>query len=416
MKKHAVKDLSLAKQGQKNIEYAEMQMGALLEVRKRMQKEKPFKGLTIGLALHVTKETAALVRTLKSGGAKVAIAGCNPLSTQDDVAAALAKQGFHVFGWKGQSNKEYYENINHVLDYKPEITIDDGCDLVTLAHTHRKELLDNIIGGTEETTTGVIRLRAMEKDNILQYPVIAVNDNKTKHLFDNVYGTGQSTVDGILRATNTLIAGKTFVVCGYGDCGKGVAGRASGMLANVIVCEVDAFRALQAVMDGYRVMPIAQAAKLGDIFTTVTGNKNVIRKEHFTKMKDGAILSNSGHFDAEIEIPALKKLSKSSRQLRPSMKEYTLRNNKRIFMLADGRLVNLSAAEGHPSTVMSLSFCGQTLAAEYVLKNSLNPGVHLLPESVDDHISKLQLKTMNIKKDSLTKEQSKYLGSWKEGT
>lgn len=411
-----VKDMALAEQGLKNIEYAEMQMGALLKVKERFEKEKPFEGLTVGMALHVTKETAVLVRTLVAGGAKVAITGCNPLSTQDDVAAALAKEGVHVFAWREESNEEYYENLDKILSYEPDITIDDGCDLISRIHTKKPELLEKLKIGTEETTTGVIRLRAMEKDNALKYPVIAVNDNKTKHLTDNFYGTGQSTIDGLFRASNTLIAGKTFVVCGYGDCGRGVAERAKGMSANVIITEVHPFRALQAALDGYRVMPIIEAAALGDIFVTVTGDKHVIKLEHMEKMKDGAIVANSGHFDLEIDVNALEENAKEKVRTRPDFDRYTLKNGNRIFLAAEGRLVNLAAAEGHPSTIMSLSFCGQALAAEYGVKNKLDPKVHVLPEEIDDMIAQLQLDVMGIKKDSLTAEQEKYLNSWEEGT
>lgn len=413
---HKVKDMMLAKQGKMNIEYAESQMGALLEVQKRFKEEKPLKGEVIGLALHVTKETAVLVRTLIAGGAKVAITGCNPLSTQDDVAAALADEGVNVFGHKGETTEEYYEFLKDVIDFNPTITIDDGCDLVTEIHKNHANLIPGIKAGTEETTTGVIRLRAMEKDNALKYPVIAVNDNKTKHLFDNYYGTGQSTIDGILRCTNVLFAGKNFVVSGYGACGKGVALRASGMGSNIIVTEVDPVKALQARMDGYRVMPLMDAAKIGDIFVTVTGDKHVIRTEHMKEMKTGAILANSGHFDVEIDVEGLEKIAKSKRRIRPSLDEYVLPNGRKIYICGEGRLVNLAAAEGHPSTVMSLSFCGQALAAEYGVKNKLEPGVHVLPKKVDAEIAELQLKAMGIEKDSLTKEQEKYLSSWKEGT
>ena len=415
---YAVKDISLAEQGAMNIEWAESQMGALLKVKERFAREKPLKGLRIGMALHVTKETAALVRTLIAGGAEVAITGCNPLSTQDDVAAALAKEGVNVYGWKGETKDEYYENLNKVLEFKPNVTIDDGCDLISEIHTKHTELLKNLIVGTEETTTGVIRLRAMEKDNALKYPVIAVNDNKTKHLFDNFYGTGQSTIDGILRATSVLIAGRIFVVIGYGSCGKGVALRASGMGANVIVCEVEPIKALQAATDGYRVMPVAEAAKIGDIFVTVTGNKHALRVEHMREMKSGAILANSGHFDVEIDVAGLEKIAKSKRRIRWQLDEYVLPNNRKIYLCAEGRLVNLAAAEGHPSIVMSLSFCGQALAVEYGIKNKgkLNAGVHVLPEEVDGEIAELQLQATGIKRDVLTAEQKKYLNSWQEGT
>ena len=416
MTKYEVKDIKLAKQGLMNIELAEMEMYALLEVQKVFRKTRPFRNKTIGLALHITKETAVLVKTLKAGGANVAITGCNPLSTQDDIAAALVKEGINVFGQRGQTTKEYYENLNSVLDFKPDVTIDDGCDLVTLVHTDRRELLDSITGGTEETTTGIIRLHAMEKDGVLKYPVIAVNDNKTKHLMDNYYGTGQSTLDGIIRATNILIAGKTVVVAGYGSCGKGTAMRAKGLGAKIIVTEVDAFPALQAMMDGFRVMEMSDAVKEGDIYVTLTGNKHVIRMEHMDKMKEGAIVCNSGHFDVEIDTKELRKNAKTVRTVRPNLEEYVLKNGRKIFLIAEGRLVNLAAAEGHPSAIMSLSFCGQALAAEYVLKNDLDAKVHYLPESIDDYISKLQLSAMDVKIDKLTPEQIKYLASWKEGT
>lgn len=413
---HNVKDIKLAEQGKMQIEYAESQMGALLKVRERFSKEKPLKGLRIGLALHITKETAALVRTLAAAGAEIAITGCNPLSTQDDVAAALAKEDFNVYGWKGETTKEYYENLNKVLDFKPNVTIDDGCDLVSEIHKNRTELIDGIRVGTEETTTGVIRLRAMEKDSALKYPIIAVNDNKTKHLFDNYYGTGQSTIDGILRSTNVLLAGKNFVVCGYGDCGKGVALRAKGMGSNVIVCEVDAVKALQANADGYIVMPIEEAAKIGDVFITVTGDKHVIRKEQFNKMKNGAILANAGHFDLEIDVKTLEKEAKGKRRIRWQLDEYQMPDGRKLYLCAEGRLVNLAAAEGHPSVVMALSFCGQSLAVEYGVINKLGPRVHKLPREIDYNIAKLQLDSLGIKIDDLTAEQKKYLGSWQEGT
>ncbi len=416
-KNYEVRDINLAEQGKKNIEWAEMQMGALLKVKERFMKEKPLKGVRVGLALHVTKETAVLVRTLAAGGAEVAITGCNPLSTQDDVAAALAKEGINVWAYKGETKEDYYKYLTNVINFKPQITIDDGCDLVTEIHTKHPDLIKDIIGGAEETTTGVIRLRAMEKDNALKYPVIAVNDSKTKHLMDNVKGTGQSTIDGILRATNVLFAGKNFVVCGYGECGKGVAKRALGMDSNIIVVEVEPFRALQAAMDGFRVMPIKEAAKLGDIFITVTGNKNVIDVEHMKLMKDGAILANSGHFDAEININGLKKAAKSQRNIRPFMDEFTL-DGKRIFILGEARLVNLAAAEGHPSTIMSMSFCNQAIACEHLVKNKgkLGPKVYKLPDEVDDQIARLQLEAMGIKIDAMTSEQKKYSESWQEGT
>jgi len=413
---YCVKDIKLASQGEMNIEYAEREMKALMKVRQRFSREKPLKGVRIGMALHLTKETAALVKTLKAGGADVAICSCNPLSTQDDVAAALAKQGFKVYGYKGETTNDYYKFIKKVIEFKPNITIDDGCDLVSEIHKNHKELIPNIIGGCEETTTGVIRLRAMEKDNALKYPIIAVNDNKTKHLIDNYYGTGQSTIDGILRASNILIAGKTVVIAGYGDCGKGFALRAKGLGAKVILTEVDPFRAMQALFDGHSVMPMQEAAPLGDLFVTLTGDINVITLEHMKLMKDGAIVANSGHFDVEIDLKSLKKAAKS-RRVRPFLDEYTL-NKKRIYVAAEGRLVNLAAAEGHPSTVMSLSFCGQSLAVEYLTKNKgkLPIKVITLPEEIDEKISWLQLEAMNIKIDQLSEEQKKYLESWQEGT
>ena len=411
-----VKDIKLAKQGGLQVEWAEQHMGALLEVRNAFAKEKPLKGQRIGMALHVTKETAALVRTLIAGGAKVSITGCNPLSTQDDVAAFLASEGVEVFAKKGETRDEYYEYLNKVLDFRPTITIDDGCDLVSEVHKSRKELLNVVIAGTEETTTGVIRLKAMEKDKALKYPVIAVNDNKTKHLFDNYYGTGQSTIDGILRATNILFAGKTVVVAGYGSCGKGVALRARGMGGNVIVTEVQPLLALQAKMDGFNVMPMKDAAKAGDIFISVTGDKHAISLQHMSAMKSGAILANSGHFDIEIDVAGLEKASKSKRRIRPFLDEYALPSGRKIFLCGEGRLVNLAAAEGHPSEVMSLSFCGQALAAEYASKNKLAPAVHTLPESIDRKIAALKLKAMGIMIDALTPEQKKYLSSWEHGT
>ena len=413
---YEVKDIKLAEQGRMQLEWAESQMGALLEVRKRFEKEKPLKGERVGMALHVTKETGVLVRTLVAGGAEVAITGCNPLSTQDDVAAALAKEGVKVYAKKGETNNEYYEYLNKVLDFKPTVTIDDGLDLVSEVHKNKPGLIGSLKVGTEETTTGVIRLKAMVRDKVLKYPIIAVNDNKTKHLFDNYYGTGQSTLDGILRATNILFAGKTVVVVGYGSCGKGVALRSKGLGAEVIVVEVQPVNALQARMDGYKVMPIEEAAVLGDVFITVTGNKHGIPGSVLGKMKSGAVLANSGHFDAEIDIGALERMSSSKRRMRWQLDEYALKDGKKLYLCAEGRLVNLGAAEGHPSTVMSLSFCGQALALEYGLKNSLEPGLHYLPPEVDDGIARLQLKAMGVKIGTLTKEQEKYLNSWEEGT
>jgi adenosylhomocysteinase len=414
---YEVKDLSLASQGRNNLELAELNMGALLEVRKRFEKEKPLKGIRVGLALHVTKETAILVRTLKAGGAEVAITGCNPLSTQDDVAAALAEEGVNVWAYKGETGDDYYRYIENVIRFKPQITIDDGCDLVSEIHKKHAELIPDIICGCEETTTGIIRLKAMENDNALKYPMIAVNDNKTKHLLDNYYGTGQSSIDGITRATNLLWAGKTLVVSGYGSCGRGVALKAEGLGANVVVTEVDSFRALQAAYDGYRVMPIEEAARIGDVFCTVTGNKHVLSFEHMKLMKNGAILANSGHFDNEIELKTLNEKASSKRQVRPSMEEYIL-DGKKLFILGEGRLVNLAAAEGHPSEVMSTSFCGQALACEFGVKNKgkMDVKVLQLPPELDDEIAALQLKAMGVNIDTLTREQEKYLNSWEEGT
>ncbi len=413
---YEVKDVSLAEQGKRQIEWAEMQMYGLMKIRERFKKEKPLAGIKIGMALHVTKETAVLVRTLIDGGAEVAITGCNPLSTQDDVAAALAKEGVNVYAKRGVNKEDYYRFIHTVMDFQPNITIDDGCDLVSEIHTKKPELIKNIIAGAEETTTGVIRLHAMERDGALKYPMIAVNDSKTKHLVDNYYGTGQSTLDGIIRATNVFIGGKNFIVAGYGPCGKGVALKAKGMGAHVIVTEVDAFRALQAHFDGYRVMPMAEAAKIGDIFVTLTGDKNVIDIHHIKAMKSGAILANSGHFDAEINIKELAKIAEK-RIIRTNMEEYIL-DGKKIFILGEGRLVNLAAAEGHPSLVMSFSFCDQALACEYAAKNkgNLKIGVQKLPDEVDDTVARIHLEAMGIKFDVLTEEQKKYLASWEEGT
>ncbi len=413
---YEVKDISLAEQGRLNISWAEQHMPIMRTLSERFAKEKSFGGITVGLALHVTKETAVLVRALRAGGAQVAITGCNPLSTQDDVAAALAEEGVAVFAYKGETNDDYYRYIDKVLSYKPNITIDDGGDLVTWIHTKRPELIEGVIGGCEETTTGIIRLRAMQRDGVLKYPMIAVNDNKTKHLLDNYYGTGQSTMDGILRASNILFAGKTVVVCGYGDCGKGVALRAKGMGSDVVVTEVDAFRGMKARLDGFRVMPIMDAAEIGDIFITVTGDKHVIGLEHMRKMKDGAMLANSGHFNVELDLEALGKAAKRTR-VRPALEEYVL-DGKKVYVCAEGRLVNLAAAEGHPSEVMATSFAGQSLACEYLVKNKgkLPPEVITLPAEIDDAIAGLQLDAMGVKIDSLTKEQEKYLHSWQEGT
>ncbi|MCK4590001.1 MAG: adenosylhomocysteinase [Nanoarchaeota archaeon] len=413
---YAVKDLSLAEQGERNIEWAESQMDALLKVKERFAAEKPLQGIRIGSCLHITKETAVLIKTLIAAGADVASCSCNPLSTQDDVAAALAKQGIKVYAYKGETNEDYYRFLNKVINFKPHITIDDGCDLVSEIHLKHPDLIPGIIGGCEETTTGVIRLRAMEKDNALKYPIVAVNESATKHLMDNVKGTGQSTIDGILRATNILLAGQNFVVCGYGDCGKGLAKRAKGMDANVIVTEVDAFRALQATMDGFRVMPMVEAVKIGDVFVTITGNKNVIDIHHIKEMKDRAILANSGHFDAEINLKELKRIAQV-RQIRPFMDEYSF-DGKKVFILGAGRLINLAAGEGHPSSIMAMSFINQSFACEFLVKNKgqLEPKVYVLPKEKDDEIAKLQLEAMGIKIDSMTAEQKAYSSSWREGT
>lgn len=413
-----VKDPKLAKQGKLKIEWARMQMPVLTQIEEIYKKEKPFKGLTFGVSIHVTSETAVLAQVFRAGGAKVFVSGCNPLSTQDSVAAALADEGMEVFAWKDQSTRDYYWCLNKVLDAYPNITFDDGADLLTLVHTKRKNLIKNIIGGQEETTTGVIRLRAMAADKALKYPVIAVNDTPTKHMFDNVYGTGQSTIDGILRATNILLAGKNVVICGYGYCGKGLSNRMRGMGAKVIVCEVDPVKALQAAMDGFYVMRLIDAAKLGDIFVTVTGDKYVIGKEHFLEMKDNVILANSGHFNFEINITDLEKLAKSKRKIRQSVDEYTLKDGRKLNLLADGRLVNLAAAEGHPSAVMDMSFSNHALCARWLINNykNLKPEVYEVPKEIDEKIAKLKLESMGIKIDSLTAEQKKYLTSWSEGT
>ena len=414
---YEIKDIRLDEQGRKNIEWAETQMGALLNVRERFAQEKPLKGYRIGRALHVTKETAVLVRTLVAGGAEVAIASCNPLSTQDDVAAALASEGIQVFAYKGETKEDYYRYINEVIRFEPHVTIDDGCDLVSEVHTQHPELIPNIACGCEETTTGVIRLRAMEKEGALKYPIIAVNDCETKHLMDNYYGTGQSSLDGIIRASNVLIAGKSVVVAGYGNCGKGVAMRAKGLGANVIVTEVDPFRALQAKMDGFRVMPMTEAAVEGDVFVTVTGNVHVISTDHIRAMKDGAILANAGHFDHEVDVAGLKEMASASRRIRPLFDEYVV-DGKRVYLCGEGRLVNLSCAEGHPSTVMALSFCDQALGIEYGIqhRDELEPRVYQLPREIDQAVARLQLEAMGVRMDQMTEEQEEYIGSWTSGT
>jgi adenosylhomocysteinase len=416
--KHDIKNLKLASEGKKKIEWAERNMPVLRLIRERFTKEKPLKGINLACCLHVTTETANLMRTLKAGGANAALCASNPLSTQDDTAAALVKEyGISVFAIHGEDNKTYYKHIHQALDFKPHITMDDGADLVSTLHQDRKELIDTILAGTEETTTGVIRLRAMAKDNALKFAVIAVNDSKTKHFFDNRYGTGQSTIDGILRATNMLLAGSTVVVAGYGWCGRGLAVRMKGMGANVIVTEIDPVKGIEAAMDGFTVMPMAKAAPIGDLFVTLTGDIHVIRLEHFKKMKDGAIVCNSGHFDCELDLPALRKASKKSRIVRPNVEEFILGKN-RINVLAEGRLVNLSAAEGHPAMVMDMSFANQALAAEYVVKNhkKFKNQVYTLPENIDVTIASIKLKSMGIAIDKLTAEQKIYLASWEMGT
>ena len=417
--KYDVKDIKLAKEGALRIEWANQNMPVLNRIQKRFAKEKPLKGGRIGACLHVTTETASLMKTLKAGGAGVSLCASNPLSTQDDVAASLSKNDkIPVFAVKGENHKTYYSHINAVLDTKPQFTMDDGADLVSVLHTKRKELLAGVRGGTEETTTGIIRLRSMAADGVLKYPLIAVNDAQTKHFFDNRYGTGQSTLDGIIRATNRLLAGSNFVVCGYGWCGRGVAMRARGMGANVIVTEIDPLPALEAVMDGFSVMPIRKAARIGDFFCTLTGDINVIRKEHFTIMKDGAIVANSGHFNVELDLDGLQKIAKSRRVIRTFVEEFTLKDGRRINILGEGRLINLAAAEGHPSSVMDMSFANQALSIEYMvkLKKPLDDEVYAVPERIDKMIAKEKLAAMGIAIDRLTAEQKKYLASWEMGT
>ncbi len=418
IKNYDVKDPSLASAGKLRTEWASREMPVIKLIRQRFTKEKPLKGVRISACLHITTETANLALALKEGGAELVLCASNPLSTQDDVAAALVEYGLPTFAIKGEDNQTYYQHINSALEHKPQLTVDDGADLVSTAHREKAQLLANIIGGTEETTTGVIRLRNMAGDGKLKYPIVAVNDAKTKHFFDNRYGTGQSTIDGITRATNVLWAGKKVVVCGYGWCGRGIARRAQGMGAWIIVTEVNPISALEAAMDGYQVMPLLEAAKIGDIFITATGDVSVIDKTHLSQMKDGAILANSGHFNVEINIPALEKLAKAKRQMRPFVDEYTLADGRRIHLLGEGRLINLAAAEGHPASVMDMSFANQALCLEYLVKNKgkLQPKVYPVPEDIDNEVGRLKLKAMNISIDSLTKEQKKYLESWEEGT
>lgn len=414
-----IKDINLADKGIKRIKWAQNQMPVLEEIEKRFEQEKPLKQIKIAACLHVTTETASLMIALKFGGAEIVLCASNPLSTQDDVAASLVRDfRIPVFAIRGVDKKGYYQHISRTLDIKPNITMDDGADLVSTIHSTRENLIDNIVGGTEETTTGVIRLRSMQKEGTLQYPIIAINDALTKHLFDNRYGTGQSTIDGLLRATNILLAGKIVVVCGYGWCARGVASRAKGMGARVIVTEIDPLKALEAVMDGFQVSPLREAARVGDLFITLTGNKNVIDREDILLMKDGAILANAGHFNVEIDIPSLEKLAISKEAVRDNVVLYNLKNEKKIYLLAEGRLLNLSAAEGHPASVMDMSFANQALSIEYLLKESksLSKKVYAVPRDIDERIAFLKLQSMGINIDKLTPEQKKYLASWQEGT
>jgi len=417
--KYHIKDISLAPKGKLRIEWAEQLMPVLKSIRDRFIKEKPLEGIRVSACLHVTTETGVLMQTLKAGGADLVVCASNPLSTQDDVASCLVEDyQIPVFAIKGEDNQTYYEHIRGALDHRPMITMDDGADLVCTVHSERKELIQNIIGGTEETTTGVIRLRSMEANKVLLYPIIAVNDADTKHFFDNRYGTGQSTVDGIIRSTNLLIAGSTVVVCGYGWCGRGVAMRARGLGANVIVTEINPLRALEAVMDGYRVMPLIEATSQGNIFVTLTGDTSVIREEHFKIMKDGAIVCNSGHFNVEIDIPALEKISVNKRRIREYVDEYTLEDGRRINLLGEGRLINLAAAEGHPASVMDMSFANQALCLEYLVKNAktLEKRVYTVPKEIDEQVAHLKLASMGVKIDELTDEQKRYLSEWTMGT
>jgi len=417
MTEFKVKDQNLAPQGALLVEWAAKHMPVLAQIRSRFEKEQPLKNVTVGACLHVTKETAVLAETLKAGGAEVALCGSNPLSTQDEVASFLAERGINVYAWRDQTTDEYFWCINQVLDYKPKVTLDDGADLVGTLHKERTELLENVTGGTEETTTGVIRLRAMENDGALKYPIIAVNDAYTKYLFDNRYGTGQSTIDGILRSTSLLLAGKNFVVAGYGWCGRGLAMRAKGMGAQVIVTEIDPTKALEAIMDGFRVMPMNEAAKIGDFFVTLTGDISVIRKEHMVKMKDGAIIANSGHFNVEINIADLEDMAVSKRTVRPNLEEYSLKDGRKLCLLAEGRLVNLAAAEGHPSEVMDMSFSNQALSAEYLTKQKgMKAKVYRVPKEIDEFVAGLKLKAIKVEIDELTEEQKKYLATWEAGT
>jgi adenosylhomocysteinase len=419
MTDHDVKDLALAAAGRLKIEWAEQSMPVLRQVRERFAKEQPLQGVRLGACLHVTAETAVLMLTLKAGGARLALCASNPLSTQDDAAAALVREyDIAVYAHKGEDHARYYRHIEAVLATRPQVTMDDGADLISQLHGARQDLLGDVLGGTEETTTGVIRLRSMEREGVLAFPVIAVNDADTKHLFDNRYGTGQSTIDGILRATNILLAGRTIVVSGYGMCGRGVAARAQGMGAHVIVTEIEPMRALEAVMDGFPVMPMAKAAERGDVFVTVTGNKSVIRREHFQRMKDGAILANAGHFNVEIELDELAALATATRRVRPFVDEFTLAGGRRVYVLGEGRLINLAAAEGHPAAVMDMSFANQALAAEYMVKQGgmLERKVYVVPREIDLEIARLKLASMDVEIDELTPAQRSYLASWTHGT
>jgi len=419
MENYHIRDLNLAEGGRRRMDWASREMPVLAILEERFRRERPFEGVRMSCCMHVTTETANLMRTMQAGGADIVLTASNPLSTQDDVAAALVSHyEIPVYAIKGEDDKTYYKNLRAALDHAPHITMDDGADLVSTIHKERRDLIPNIVGGTEETTTGVIRLRAMAADKMLEFPVMAVNDAMTKHFFDNRYGTGQSTIDGILRATNVLLAGKTFVVAGYGWCGRGLAMRAKGLGANVIVTEVDPMAAMEAVMEGYRVMPMAEAARIGDIFVTVTGDVHVIDKHHFEVMKDGALVANSGHFNVEINIPSLEAMSVEKRLVRPFVESYRLSDGRVISILGEGRLINLAAAEGHPASVMDMSFANQALGAEYMLKNAdkLEKRVYDVPEEIDREIARLKLLAMGVKIDTLTEEQVKYLGSWEEGT
>ncbi len=419
LEKYDIKDINLAEQGENNIEWAFKDMPVLAQIRERFRKEQPFKGIRVSSCVHITKETANLVITMKEGGADTILAASNPLSTQDDVAAALVKYwGIPVYGYSGEDKETYKKHVQYTLNHKPNFIIDDGCDIVASIHSNRQDLIPDIIGSCEETTTGIIRLNAMEKEGRLQFPALAVNSSLTKFMYDNRYGTGQSAIDGIIRATNILLAGKTFVVCGYGWCGKGVAMRAKGLGANVIVVEVDPLKALEAAMEGYRVMKISEAAKIGDIFISITGDINVVDVSHMLQMKDGAIVCNAGHFDVEVNVNGLKKETLEIKKIRPSLEEYKLKNGKSILVLAEGRLVNLIAAEGHPASVMDMSFANQALGAEFIIKNKgkLENKVYTLPKSTDIEIASLKLKSMGIELDTLTAEQAKYLNSWTTGT